>query len=71
MDLAKYDAWRESLPLLASEASPKPTPSGSPLPAQHVVDQLMQFNLAASTPMAALNLVADLQRQWQENAQVA
>ena len=60
---ALYAAWREALPMaVAGEVAP--AAANSPNRAQHLVDQLMRFNLAASTPMAALNLVADLQRQW-------
>ena len=73
VDRAQYDAWREALPLAASPL----TPALSPLPGGEgvnggaaelrLIEQLMRFNVAASTPVAALNLVADLQRQWQES----
>lgn len=66
VDHAGYAAWRESLPLL-STGDASPASAAQPHPAQRLVDQLMQFNLAVSTPMAALNLVADLQRQWSES----
>lgn len=66
-----YEAWRESLPLMMPNASsPTVDVDGAaqvlPKLAQRLMDRLMQFNVAASTPVAALNLVADLQRQWQE-----
>jgi hypothetical protein len=64
-----YDAWRESLPLVMPSISATAAEAAA-LPAedlaQRLMDRLMQFNVAASTPVAALNLVADLQQQWQE-----
>ena len=71
VDRAQYAVWREALPLLlpgapaaiATEATPAPPVTDF---AQRMIERLMQFNVAASTPVAALNLVADIQRQWQE-----
>lgn len=65
VERAQYDAWRESLPLIMPGASAVDAPPVADL-AQRLIDRLMQFNVAASTPVAALNLVADLQQQWQE-----
>ncbi len=72
IDRPQYDAWREALPLLLPGASAAVADVAAPAPpvanfAQRLIAQLMQFNVAASTPVAALNLVADLQRQWQES----
>jgi hypothetical protein len=74
VDRAQYEAWREALSLVAVPL----TPALSPLPGgegdeagareRRLIEQLMRFNVAASTPVAALNLVADLQRQWTEAA---
>ena len=67
IDGAHYALWRDSLPLFqANTAETTPAPVNQ---AQRLVDRLMQFNLAASTPRAALNLVADLQQQWQNRSQ--
>ncbi len=68
---AQYDAWREALPLMMPGVSAPTIDVGdaaqvTPNLAQRLIDQLMQFNLANNSPLAALNLVADLQRQWQE-----
>lgn len=66
---ALYEAWRTSLPLKMPEAPVAVCAVSKPPvadPAQRLIDRLMQFNVAANTPVAALNLVADLQRQWQE-----
>jgi len=67
VERARYDAWREALPLMVPGASAASAPA---LPvadvAQRLIGQLIEFNVAASTPVAALNLVADLQQQWQE-----
>jgi hypothetical protein len=68
IDRAQYDAWREHLPLIMSGVSSAvAAASSTPMVnlAQRLMDRLLQFNVAASTPVAALNLVADLQRQWQ------
>jgi hypothetical protein len=70
VERAQYEAWRASLPLMMPNvgvATLAPTNPGNP--AQGLVNQLMQFNVATSTPMAALNLLADLQRQWQKCTQ--
>lgn len=70
VERAAYEAWRASLPLqMPNDGAARPVPTKLLNPAQGLVEQLMQFNVAASTPMAALNLLADLQRQWQENTQ--
>lgn len=70
VEWVQYAAWRESLPLqMPNQGAARPAPTKQPNPAQGLVDQLMQFNVATSTPMAALNLLADLQRQWRENMQ--
>ena len=66
-----YEAWRETLPLiLPNESAPKVDGGGAaqtvPDTAHRLIERLMLFNVAASTPMAAMNLVSDLQRQWQE-----
>lgn len=48
---AQYAAWRESLPLQPAYAGT--ATAAAPIdPAQRLVDQLMQFNLAASTRRA-------------------
>lgn len=69
VDRAQFDVWRDHLPLIMPGVSAA-VAVVSALPravlAQRLIDQLTQFNVAASTPMAALNLVADLQQQWQE-----
>lgn len=67
---ADYEVWRDSLPLQAAnspdnKAAAAPQPAAE-TPAQRLLAALLAFNVAASTPMAALNLVADLQRQWRE-----
>jgi hypothetical protein len=64
VDRVQYEAWCAGLPLEMQGAVVAPTPPPVDL-AQRLIDRLMQFNVAASTPVAALNLVADLQRQWQ------
>ncbi len=64
VDLAQYHAWREGLPLIAKEEASQVKTAN---PMQQIMDRLMQFNVATSTPVAALNLVADLQRQWLDN----
>lgn len=66
VDRVQYDAWREALPLIPTvAAAAAPVPPLADL-AQRLIEQLIHFNVAASTPVAALNLVADLQQQWQE-----
>lgn len=68
VDSAAYAVWRDSLPLQATNPSAtKAPPPVAETPAQRVLAALLEFNVATSTPMAALNLVADLQRQWQES----
>ena len=69
VDRGQYEAWREGLPLLTANAGDAvpPLPEGESHE-RRLIEQLMRFNVAASTPVAALNLVADLQRQWQETA---
>ena len=64
IELEMYEAWRESLPLITTDVQPSVLPVADL--SRRLVDQLMRFNVAASTPVAALNLLADLQRQWQE-----
>ena len=69
VDLAQYEVWRESLPLMLIAKAAKAVESTPPVVdlAQRLIEQLIRFNVAASTPVAALNLVADLQRQWRES----
>jgi hypothetical protein len=73
VDRVLYDAWRVVLPLQPSrvEATPAlPVHSGQAGHlAQALVNQLLQFNLATSSPLAALNLVANLQQQWHSSQQ--
>ena len=69
VELAQYEVWRESLPLMLIAKAAKAAESTPPVAdlAQRLIEQLIRFNVAASTPVAALNLVADLQRQWRES----
>jgi len=70
VDRAQYEVWRAALPLEmsgASAASADEAVLSAEASAQRLIERLMQFNVAASTPMAALNLVADLQLQWRES----
>jgi hypothetical protein len=57
VDRVLYDAWRLALPLLPSRSTaalPVPADSGQAgYLAQALVDQLLQFNLANSSPVAA------------------
>jgi hypothetical protein len=64
VEFVRYQAWRETLPLANGTATAALPPVVDY--AQRLIDQLIQFNVATSTPMAALNLVADLQQQWFE-----
>ncbi|MDO9012158.1 MAG: hypothetical protein Q7U78_10205 [Gallionella sp.] len=71
VERALYEAWREALPLVMPGVSVPTVEVGdaaqvAPNLAQRLIDQLIQFNLVNNSPLAALNLVADLQRQWQE-----
>jgi hypothetical protein len=69
VEFAMYEAWRESLPLMPGAKAVEAVASSPPVAdlAQRLIDQLIRFNVAASTPVAAMNLVADLQRQWRES----
>lgn len=76
VERALYEAWRDALPLSVPRASAVlagASASTAAVPAwavadlaQRLMNQWLQFNVATSTPVAALNLVADLQRQWHE-----
>jgi hypothetical protein len=73
VDRGEYEAWREALPLVAVPLTPALSPlpggeGGDTAPERRLIEQLMRFNVATSTPVAALNLVAELQRQWTEAA---
>jgi len=62
VDRAQYEAWREALPLLTANVGDAVPPlPGRENPERRLIEQLMRFNVATSTPVAALNLVADLQ----------
>lgn len=67
VDLPQYEVWRAALPLEMPGAVAGVMPAPPADLARRLIGQLMQFNVAASTPVAALNLVADLQRQWRES----
>ena len=71
VDPTAYHAWREKLPIQAarkSDQSPAlsvPASDSIPACAQNVLTQLLAFDVGSNTPLAALQLVANLQRQWQ------